>query len=99
MAIVAAAAPARAADTGNPAPPTYPQLEFHNRDTGEALPLVSLTSHTQITGPVASTDIEFVVENKNPEPIEAAVTFEVPQGTVLTKFSYFSGSRFIVGKM
>ena len=94
-----AAAPAGASDTADTAPSAPPQLEFHNRDTGQALPLISLTSKTQITGPVSATDIEFVVENKNEKPIEAAVTFEVPQGTVLTKFGYFYGDRFIVGKM
>ena len=99
MLFALAAPPTRASDTADTAPPAYPQLEFHNRDTGQALPLVSLVSKTQITGPVSSTDIEFEVENKNPKPIEVAVTFEVPQGTVLTKFGYFYGSRFIVGKM
>jgi len=81
------------------APPEQAQIEFHNRDTLVPLPLRSMISRTQITGPVATTDIEFVAENANTEPIEATMTLEVPQGTVLTRFGYFYGDRFIPGKM
>ncbi len=81
------------------APPDQTNFEFHNRDTGAPLPLLSMKSRTRITGPVAVTDVEFVAENKNPKAIEAAVTFEVPKGTVLTKFGYYYGARFIPGVM
>jgi hypothetical protein len=80
-------------------PPEQSNFEFHNRDTGDPLPLISMKSRTQIDGPVAMTDIEFVAENKNEKPVEVAVTVEVPRGTVLTKFGYFYGDRFIPGKM
>ncbi len=86
-------------DEPNAQSPAQPNFEFHNRDTGAALPLISMKSRTQITGPVAVTNIEFVAENTNESQIEAAVTFEVPTGTVLTKFGYFYGSRFIAGEM
>lgn len=81
------------------APPEQTNFEFHNRDTGQPLPLISMKSRTTINGPVAFTNIEFVAENKNEVPVEVAVTIEVPRGTVLTKFGYFYGDRFIPGKM
>ncbi|MBC8135798.1 MAG: hypothetical protein H8F28_07940 [Fibrella sp.] len=80
-------------------PPEQSNFEFHNRDTGESLPLRSMKSRTTIQGPVALTNIEFAARNDHEKPIEVAVTFEVPRGTVLTKFGYFYGDRFIPGKM
>ena len=90
---------AAALETAPVAPPAQTNFEFHNRDTGAPLPVQTMTNRTHIAGPVAVTDIAFVCENTNKQPIEAAVTFEVPRGTVLTKFGYYYNDRFIPGKM
>lgn len=92
-------AAARSEEGSSLAPPAQTNFEFHNRDSGNPLPLMAMTSRTTITGPVAVTNIEFVARNVNEMPIEVAMTVEVPRGTVLTKFGYFYGDRFIPGKM
>ena len=74
-------------------------LNIYNENPWRQLPLKEIRSHTVITGPVAKTEIAYVVENKNAERSEVGLNFHVPQDTVLTAFGYYYKGRFIHGKM
>ncbi len=74
-------------------------LNIYNENPWRQLPLKEIRSHTVIAGPVAKTQIAYVVENKNTERSEVGLNFHVPLDTVLTAFGYYYKGRFIHGKM
>ena len=79
--------------------PDGPAINVYTEVPWKQLPLREVRSHTVIAGPLAKTQIAYVVENRNPERTEVGVNFHVPQETVLTAFGYYYKGRFIRGKM
>ncbi len=64
-------------------------LNIYNENPWRQLPLKEIRSHTVIAGPVAKTQIAYVVENKNTERSEVGLNFHVPLDTVLTASGYY----------
>ena len=76
-----------------------PAINAYCEDPGAQLPLREIRSHTVIAGPVAKTQIAYVIANKNTVRTEVGINFHLPPDTVLTAFGYYYQGRFIRGKM
>jgi hypothetical protein len=76
-----------------------PAINAYCEDPSGQLPLREIRSHTVITGPVAKTQIAYVIANKNTVRTEVGINFHLPPETVLTAFGYYYRGRFIHGKI
>lgn len=76
-----------------------PAISAYCEDPGAQLPLREIRSHTVIAGPVAKTQITYVIANKNTVRTEVGINFHLPPDTTLTAFGYYYQGRFIRGKI
>ena len=79
----------------DPSASIYP----YNRDTGEHMPVKSLTCRAVIEGPVARMHYKYVIDNHFTERVEVCFNLHLPEDTLLTGFGYYYKDRFIKGVM